>query len=116
MGPEQLAKADRWFERRGEMAVLYARVIPVVRAFISLPAGLAKMPIVRFSVYTVIGSLPWVIGLTLAGEALGSDWHTARKIFEYIDYAVLAAIVIGIVYLIVRRRRSARVAATDAPR
>lgn len=115
MGPGQLAKADRWFERRGEIAVMVGRVIPVVRAFISLPAGIAKMPVVRFSVFTLIGAVPWVVGLTLAGEALGADWHTARKVFEYIDYAVLLLIVIAIVYLIVRRRRSARVAATDAP-
>lgn len=116
MGPAQLAKADSWFRRRGELAVMIGRVIPVVRAFISLPAGVAKMSLGRFVVFTLLGSLPWVLGLTLAGEALGSDWHTARNVFEYIDYAVVVAIVLAIVYLVVRRRRSGRGdAAADAP-
>ena len=81
---------------------MVGRVIPVVRAFISLPAGLAKMDFWRFTLFTLLGSIPWVLGLALAGEALGSEWHTARKVFEYIDYLVVVAIVVGIVVLLVR--------------
>ncbi|MGH2855135.1 MAG: DedA family protein [Solirubrobacteraceae bacterium] len=107
MGPAQIERADRWFARYGEPAVLFGRVIPLVRAFVSLPAGVAKMPLARFTVLTVIGSIPWVLALALAGHALGNDWTSVRKGFEYVDYALLAAILAGIVYAIVRRRRRA---------
>jgi membrane protein DedA with SNARE-associated domain len=114
MGPAQLEKADRWFHRRGELAVLYGRVIPVVRAFISLPAGLARMDFWRFTLYTLIGSVPFVLGLALLGEALGSEWHQARKVFEYVDYLVLIAIVVGVAFLIMRRRRAGQRDTLDA--
>ena len=71
MGPAQIDKADRWFQSHGELAVMFGRMIPVVRAFISLPAGLAKMHFWRFTVFSLIGAVPWVLGLALAGEALG---------------------------------------------
>ncbi len=105
MGPSQIARADRWFQRYGEPVVLFGRMIPLVRAFVSLPAGIARMPLGRFTVLSLIGSTPWVIALALAGNALGGDWTTARKYFEYIDYAILATVVIGTAYLIVQRRR-----------
>jgi membrane protein DedA with SNARE-associated domain len=114
MGPSQIARADEWFQRHGEMAVLFGRIIPVVRAFVSLPAGVAKMPLARFTVFSLIGTLPWVIGLALAGHALGGDWTSVRKGFEYVDYVVVALIVVGIAYVIVRRRRARRDPATDA--
>ena len=65
MGPAQIDKADRWFKHYGEPAVLFGRVIPVVRAFVSLPAGIARMPLVRFTIYSLIGTVPWVIPLAL---------------------------------------------------
>ncbi len=108
MGPAQVEKADRWFQHYGEAAVLFGRVIPVVRAFVSLPAGVAKMPFGRFTLFSLIGAVPWVLGLALAGHALGGDWNSVRKGFEYVDYAVLGVVVIGIVYLIARRRRGRR--------
>jgi membrane protein DedA with SNARE-associated domain len=114
MGPAQIEKADRWFSRHGESVVAFGRVIPVVRAFVSLPAGIARMPVVRFTVYSLIGTVFWVVPLALAGEALGSNWKTARKAFEWIDYVLLALIVVGIGYAIVRRRRERRRPATDA--
>ncbi len=105
MGPAQIERADRWFRRYGEQIVLFGRVIPLIRAFVSLPAGVARMPIVRFTVLTLIGSIPWVVGLAVAGHALGGDWKSVRKGFEYVDYALVALIVVGVVYLLVRRRR-----------
>ncbi len=113
MGPEQLERADRWFKRHGEAAVCFGRVIPVVRAFVSLPAGISKMPLWRFTVFSLIGSVPWVLGLALAGHALGGDWKSVRTGFEYLDYVVLVLAVIWVVYFIVRRRRDRR-PATDA--
>jgi membrane protein DedA with SNARE-associated domain len=85
-----------------------------VRAFVSLPAGVARMPLGRFTVFSLIGALPWVLGLALAGHALGNDWTSVRKGFEYVDYVVVALIVAGIVYALVRRRRARRDAAADA--
>lgn len=114
MGPAQIAKADRWFQRYGEPAVLFGRVIPVVRAFVSLPAGIARMPLGRFTVFSLIGAVPWVLGLALAGHALGGDWKKVRTGFEYVDYVVVALVVIGVIYAVVRRRRGRREPASDA--
>jgi len=114
MGPSQIQKGDEWFQRHGEAAVLFGRVIPVVRAFISLPAGVARMPIGRFTLFSLIGTVPWVLGLALAGHALGGDWTSVRKGFEYVDYVVVALAVAGIAYWLVRRRRARRDPATDA--
>jgi len=107
MGPAQIERADRWFSRYGDAAVLFGRMVPLIRAFVSLPAGMSKMPLTRFTVFSLVGAVPWVLGLALAGEALGSDWTSVRKGFEYVDYAILALIVVGVVYAIVRRRRPA---------
>ena len=79
MGPAQIDRADRWFERYGEPVVLFGRMIPLIRAFVSLPAGIARMPLARFSVLSVIGSIPWVLALALAGHALGSEWRTRAQ-------------------------------------
>lgn len=114
MGPAQIERADQWFQRYGDPAVLFGRVIPVVRAFVSLPAGVAKMPLGRFTVLSLIGTVPWVVGLAFAGQALGGDWTSVRKGFEYVDYVVLALVVIGIAYAVVRRRRARGEPATDA--
>jgi len=108
MGPAQIDRADRWFQRYGDPAVLFGRMVPLVRAFVSLPAGIARMPLGRFTVLTTIGSIPWVLGLAFAGHGLGSEWKTVRKGFEYFDYALVALIVVGVVYLLVRRRAARR--------
>ena len=114
MGPAQVERADRWFQRHGEMAVLFGRVIPVVRAFVSLPAGIARMPFWRFTIFSLIGTVPWVAGLAYAGYELGGEWKSVRKGFEYVDYAIVALAMIGVVYVVVRRRRARREPATDA--
>lgn len=111
MGPAQIGRAERWFHHYGEPAVLWGRVVPLVRAFVSLPAGIARMQFARFSVYTLIGSLPWVVALAYAGNAVGSDWTSVRKGFEYVDYVIVALVVVAVGYWIVRRRsREATVA------
>lgn len=113
MGPAQVQRAEDWFARRGEAAVLVGRVIPVVRAFISLPAGVARMNIVRFSVYSLLGAIPWVVGLTLGGEALGSNWKSVRTGFEDATYAVVALVVVWVAYRVLRRRRLREAPAAD---
>jgi membrane protein DedA with SNARE-associated domain len=105
--------ADRWFERHGDATVFFTRMLPVIRTFISLPAGVARMPFWRFSVLTLAGCVPWVLMLTFIGREAGDRWERWKDSLHYVDYAVLAAIVIGAVYLIVRARR--RRAAAPAP-
>ena len=115
MGPAQIERADRWFQRHGESVVLFGRIVPLIRAFVSLPAGVARMPVGRFTLLTVIGSIPWVLGLALAGHALGGDWKSVRHGFEYVDYALIALVVFSLIYLGVRRRsRGAPAAAGSA--
>jgi membrane protein DedA with SNARE-associated domain len=103
-----LERADRWFERYGSWAVFFSRMLPIVRTFISLPAGVARMPFLRFSLLTLAGCVPWVLMLTLVGRAAGANWTDWKDNLHYVDYAVLALIVIGIAYLLVRRRRRGR--------
>jgi len=76
----------------------------VVRAFVSLPAGVARMPLRRFIPFTVLGSAPWLLAWALAGRAAGDNWRHYRHYVGYLDYAVLAAAIAGIVYLVLRRR------------
>ncbi len=79
-------------------------MVPLIRAFVSLPAGVARMPFWRFTVLSLLGSIPWVLALAFAGHALGGDWTTVRKGFQYVDYLVLLLIVAGIAYAVLRRR------------
>ena len=97
--------ADRWFERHGDATVFFTRMLPIVRTFISLPAGVAKMPFWRFSALTLLGCIPWVLMLTFIGQQAGNRWEDWKDSLHYFDYAVAAAIVVGVVWLIVRNRR-----------
>ena len=101
---KRLDVADRWFARWGSWAVLISRCLPIVRTFISLPAGVARMPFWRFTVLTVIGSIPWVTGLTLLGRAAGDDWDRLQRQLHYVDYALILVAAGGLVVWLVRRR------------
>jgi len=90
-----LELADRWFARYGDWAVFFARLLPVVRTFIALPAGVARMNFLRFNVYTFLGSLPWCLALAYAGLKLGERWTILRQYFHRFDTAILILIVIG---------------------
>jgi membrane protein DedA with SNARE-associated domain len=105
MGPAQIRRADEWFRRYGAPAVLVGRFVPVVRAFVSLPAGIARMGLASFTILTAIGSAVWVAALAYAGKALGSEWQTVRHGFDYADYVFVALILGGVGYALVRRRR-----------
>jgi membrane protein DedA with SNARE-associated domain len=116
--PSHLAWADRWFARHGDATVFFTRMLPVIRTFISLPAGIARMPFWRFSVFTLAGCVPWVFLLALVGREVGSKWAEWKDSLHYVDYAVVALVVVGVVYLVVRNRRDRkrpREAAADAP-
>jgi membrane protein DedA with SNARE-associated domain len=105
ISPKHLKWADDWFERYGGWTVFFSRMLPIVRTFISLPAGVAKMPFWRFSAYTLAGCIPWVLMLALIGQSVGDNWEEWRHKLGYFDYVVLVAIVAGVVYWVVKRRR-----------
>src|SRR3954452_10561980 len=113
--PEHLALTERWFDRWGGWAVFFSRMLPVVRTFISLPAGVARMPFWRFSVFTLAGCIPWVLMLTLVGKSARDNWDVWKDRLHYVDYAVVAIILIGAAWLGWRwlKARRARVAAAD---
>jgi membrane protein DedA with SNARE-associated domain len=117
--PSHLKWADDWFARYGSATVFFTRMLPIVRTFISLPAGVARMPFWRFTVLTTLGCIPWILMLTLIGRAVGDNWEKWKDSLHYVDYAVAAAIVLGVVWLILRRRRAGRPdaaePAADAP-
>jgi membrane protein DedA with SNARE-associated domain len=100
-----LHAADRYFEKHGDVTVFFTRMLPIIRTFISLPAGVARMPIVRFSVLTFLGCLPWVFMLAFIGKQVGENWTEWKDSLHYVDYAVAALIVLGVAYLVVRYRR-----------
>ncbi len=108
--PERLDKADAWFVRYGSWAVLIARMLPIIRTFISFPAGVARMPLGRFTILTFIGCIPWVTLLAWLGVLVGGNWESVQQNLHYFDYTVAAAIVIGIVLLVVRSRKRRSVA------
>jgi membrane protein DedA with SNARE-associated domain len=108
--PSHLEWADRWFERYGAWTVFLTRMIPIIRTFISLPAGVARMPFWRFTLLTVAGCIPWIFMLALIGREVGDRWGSWKDSLHYVDYAVAVLIVLGVVYLVVRNRRKPRAA------
>ena len=99
----ELDRAEQWFAKHGEAAVFISRLLPVVRTYISYPAGIVRMDVKRFSVYTVLGSLPFCFALAYVGVALGPHWEDIRGLFRYVDIAVVVGLVVLIGYLIYRR-------------
>jgi membrane protein DedA with SNARE-associated domain len=108
--PDEVDKAHDWFERHGDAAVLFARVIPVVRAFISLPAGVARMRAWRFTLYTLIGALTWDVGFAVAGYLLGESWRTVERFIQPISIAIAVLLVGLVTWWAVRRLRAGRAA------
>ncbi len=104
--PHEVDRAHVWFERHGEAAVFFSRMIPLARAFISLPAGVARMDLGTFSLYTFLGNLPWTVGLALAGYALGEHWRSLERLLQPIGI-VLGVLLIGALgWWIVKRLRA----------
>jgi membrane protein DedA with SNARE-associated domain len=113
-----LERANAWFERHGPWAVLIGRCLPVVRTFISLPAGIAGMDPVRFGIYTTIGCIPWTAALAYAGYAIGRNWNSIVTGFKGPTYIVAAVVVIGLAIAVWRylRRRDDDTDETAPPR
>jgi membrane protein DedA with SNARE-associated domain len=103
---DKLARADRWFERYGDLFVLVGRVLPVVRSFVAVPAGIGRMPLGRYTVLTIPGSAVWCFALAGVGWGLGANWERFHHAFRYADYAVAALLVLAAAALLLRRRSS----------
>ena len=103
---DRVERAERWFARWEGWAVLLGRLTPVVRSFVSIPAGVFEARLVRYTVLTAIGSAVWCFAWAGAGWGLGAGWKGVHSGFRYVDYAVVAGIVVLAAYLILRRRRS----------
>jgi membrane protein DedA with SNARE-associated domain len=110
----RLDRSTRWFDRYGSVAVLVSRLIPGARFAFPYAVGVAKMPYPRFIAFAALGSIAWITGLGFLGRAVGSDWRSWRTHLEYVDYFFLAVVVIGVVYLVLRRIRRGPAAAVDA--
>jgi membrane protein DedA with SNARE-associated domain len=104
LGPENLDRAERWFDRWGDWAVFLGRMTPVIRSFVSIPAGVARMPLGRFTLYSVLGTIPWCFGIAGAGWALGSSWETFHHDFRYVEVLVGVGILALLVWYLRRRR------------
>jgi len=103
----ELDRADTWFATHGEITVFISRVLPIIRSFISLPAGIARMDIKKFSLFTTLGSFPWCFALAYVGFLLGPQWATIERLFRYLDIVVIVGFVALVGYLIYHRKRIA---------
>src|SRR5215471_4148265 len=101
-----LERPERWFARWEDWAVLIGRVTPIVRSFVSIPAGVFETPFVRYTVLTAIGSAIWCFAWAGAGWALGASWEGVHSGFRYVDYAVVVGIALLAAYIVLRRVRS----------
>ncbi|HEX6550492.1 MAG TPA: DedA family protein [Gammaproteobacteria bacterium] len=103
-----LALADRWFERHGDIIILIGRLLPVVRTFIAFPAGVARMPVLKFVIYTFIGSLIWCWALAWIGLRLGEHWNTLGSLFHRFDSVIAGIIVLAGIWYVWRHLRHLR--------
>ncbi len=110
--PHEIDRAHEWFERHGEAAVFFGRLLPVVRTFISLPAGVARMNLWKFSLYTLLGCLPWTFGLTWLGYSLGDRWDEVERIIRPFAWAIAALLAAAVAVWIWRRWRQVRAETT----
>jgi membrane protein DedA with SNARE-associated domain len=106
--PHEIDRAHDWFQRYGSPTVFFGRLLPVVRTFISLPAGVARMGFWRFSVYTLLGCLPWCFALAYIGYLLGEQWETIERVFQPFAWAIAIALLIAGIWWVRRRLRTIR--------
>jgi membrane protein DedA with SNARE-associated domain len=117
VNPRRLERAHRWFERYGPPVIFVSRLLPGIRAVFPYAAGVSEMPFVKFFVFALLGSIVWISGLAVLGREVGSNWSSWRHHLEYVDYAVVALVVLAVGYVVLRRVRASRsrsAAAVDA--
>ena len=110
-GPEELERTEKFFARYGSATVFVARLLPVVRAYIAFPAGLARMPMLKFQLYTFAGSWPWCFGLAYIGLKLGERWDsdpTFRRLYHEFDAVIVAVLLAGFAWFVWTHARALR--------
>jgi membrane protein DedA with SNARE-associated domain len=113
LGPERLERAERWFDRWGNVGVLIGRLTPLVRSFVSIPAGVFEMRLAPYSLLTLIGSAIWAFAIAGAGYGLGSSYERFNHDFRYVEYAVVAGVLALAAYLVYRFMNAAKVSRRD---
>ncbi|MFX4260914.1 DedA family protein [Pelotomaculum propionicicum] len=113
---DHVEKAERWFYRYGDWTVFFTRNLPVIRTFISLPAGIARMNFAKFFIYTLVGCIPWNIALTYLGFKLGKNWHLIEPYFRPVSYTILAAIIAGAAWFFYKNYRNRKETRNQANR
>jgi membrane protein DedA with SNARE-associated domain len=118
LGPERFARAERWFDRFGTAFVFLGRLVPLLRSFVSIPAGVLEYPLGPYTALTALASVLWCTAFGVAGYALGANWDEVHRAFKYADYVVLALVVAGVAVLVSRAlgRRARAVPPRSAPR
>lgn len=104
LSKEDLDRAETWFKRYGDVTILVSRMLPVIRTVISLPAGIGRMNLLKFSIYTLIGSIPWNLALTYLGLKLGENWIYIERLFDKLDLTFALAVLLLTIYLLAFRR------------
>jgi membrane protein DedA with SNARE-associated domain len=112
---EEIDRAETWFNKYGDWVVFFSRLLPVVRTFISIPAGLARMNFWKFSILTFLGSFPWSLGLAYGGFVLGENWEDLRSAMRPFDIPILVIILAAAAWFIYRRVKAIRKQGSDVP-
>ena len=103
-----IAKAHRWFDKYGDGTAFFSRLLPAVRTFISLPAGIARMDLKRFFAFSFLGVLPWSIGLAWGGYLLGQNWERIREVMRPFDVPIVGLVVIAVIWFVWSRLKKIR--------
>jgi membrane protein DedA with SNARE-associated domain len=106
LGPQRFLKAEQWFARYGASFVLFGRLLPLIRSFVSIPAGVLEYPLGRYVLLSGLASLVWCIAFATTGHALGSNWESVHHAFRYFDYVAVAAVLAGAALVFVRFRKA----------
>ncbi len=110
---KDLERADNWFSTRGELTVFIARMIPGVRGFISIPAGIARMNVARFSIFTFIGAFPWTLGLAWGGYLLGDNYDVIRDTTKPFDIPIIGTVIVILIWFVWKRIKEIRAESTE---
>ena len=110
---DEIDRAEEWFNKYGDWIVFFSRLLPVVRTFISIPAGIARMNFWKFSIFTFIGSFPWSLGLAYGGFLLGENWEDLRSAMRPFDIPILVIFVAAAAWFIYRRVKAIRAQGTE---
>ena len=105
LGPQRFERAEEWFSRYGASFVLFGRLLPLIRSFVSIPAGVLEYPLGRYVLLSGLASLLWCVAFATAGHALGTNWESVHHAFRYFDYVAVAAAVAGAALVFVRFRK-----------